>query len=229
MIQTRRIPAFFIFLILTIVVLCGTIHAEELFTPNDLELQTFDTPEIRNSFYYADVRDDGWFVLMSHNSDSKDPNWMLEQFFDIYDAEGQFYRTVRLVTRNNVYFKLTQDTLDLYMISPYEVIHYDLNSGEATVSPSDLTDAEIRKLNSKKRISVGAWTYGFKGIARPYSAFYRKDGTRTQILVQAKESTPAEKTLRILSILKGLFGVAVLGFAIVLIRKIKRGGRKQAE
>lgn len=196
------------------------INAEELMTLEDLDVKIIDTPVIRSDLYYADVRDDGWFVLETWNTTVRDPNCIREKFFDIYNAEGEFQKTVRLVSQKPAYFELTRNALNIY-IYPTQTV-YDLASGEIHVCQSNLSEEEIRRLNTKKRFPVGEWTYMFKGITRPYSAFYRIKGNQTQLLVKTEGNSPTGTQALIRSGIAAAASLIALSFIVVFLHRSKK-------
>ena len=205
---------------LSIILLNMAIDAEELMTLEDLDVKIIDTPVIRSDLYFADVRDDGWFALGTWNTTVRDPNCIREKFFDIYNAEGAFQKTVRLVSQKPVYFELTENALNIY-IYPTEII-CDLTSGELHVCQSNLSEEEIRQLNTKKRFPVGEWTYMFRGITRPYSAFYRTNGNQTQLLVKTEGNAPTGTQALIISGIAAIASLIALSFIVVFLRRSKK-------
>lgn len=215
--RIKRITSILIFFILLHILLSTIISAEDYHPLEDLDVQLIDTPVMRSDLYYADVRDDGWFTLMTWNTNVRDTNSVQEKFFDIYNAEGQFQQTVRLISQKPAYFTLTNQALNIYIFP--NVVIYDLSSGEIHISQSDLNEEEIRKLNQQKRFSAGEWTYMFKGITRPYAAFYRKNGSQTQLLVKTEGESPTGTQALIQSSVTAF--AAIIGL-LFIVRSIKR-------
>ena len=127
---------------------------------------------------------------------------------------------MRLVSQKPAYFELTRNALNIY-IYPIQII-YDLASGEIRVCQSNLSEEEIRQLNTKKRFPVGEWTYMFKGITRPYSAFYRIKGKQSQLLVKTEGNSPTGTQALIISGIAAIASIMVISFIVVFICHSKK-------
>ena len=147
----------------------------------------------------------------------------------VENSDGQTYSDVENGTAKvkytgkgdvPAYFELTENALNIY-IYPTEII-CDLTSGELHVCQSNLSEEEIRQLNTKKRFPVGEWTYMFKGITRPYSAFYRTNGNQTQLLVKTEGNGPSGTQALIISGIAAIASLIALSFVVVFLRRSKK-------
>lgn len=205
-----------------------TLHLEETEVPAYMDIQISDMYVAKEHFSQAQVRDDGWFGLLSITSNTESDHVFAYTYLDFYDESGCFQKAIRMNYSGDIAFELTgENTIDIYIYD--YVLRYSLESNAVTAYKGlgYLEEhSELKNALKQNTFEWNGWHYQCKGyVSQFYQEFLRSKDGETQVLVSmGNANNPPWNPVLGLAV-----GTAAIIAILLLIRKRRKQNQKQVK
>lgn len=138
--------------------------SKEVEVPEKLNFKVSDTQAKYDYFLQAIAHEDGWFVICTNLSNTKD-QYIVDyekKYIDIYDADGVFRQELSFVSSQNFVIELTESTVNIFFYDSVLIYNFEKQDLKYYTIPVGVTKeyekSGIYSYHEKEFIS-GEWTY----------------------------------------------------------------------